>query len=256
MRLSSSSLLQPLQLLCNLLSLVWYAMCLLRLRPEVRHRELAVEICAEVVHDADREENVHAELLAVLVAKRSGDEDERTLATSRLGPPMLARVLEAERRGCGVAQGSGLMRSKIFVEIVRAKAGDRHISISAFSRAALPLRLAMGASPDPCLHLLYSVQDGSACFDSLISSTRKTTKGRCQGLLLQQRSVRFPVGRSAWTLSEHQAYRKRHPTSRFIYYKRKDRSCLIAILSGRSRVTLGVTKDMCSAVHIRGKRQV
>lgn len=80
--------LQPLQLLCNLLSLVRDAMRLLRLGPEVGHRESAIQVRAEVVHDADGEENVHAELDALVVGVVES-WGWRTLATSRLGPPIL-----------------------------------------------------------------------------------------------------------------------------------------------------------------------
>jgi hypothetical protein len=54
--------LQPLQLLGNLLALVRYLVRLARLRPELGDCEFAVEVRAEVVHYADGEENVHAEL--------------------------------------------------------------------------------------------------------------------------------------------------------------------------------------------------
>ena len=66
---------------------------------------------------------------------------EHTLATSRLGPPILTQELGiggSEVR-CGVAQAQvelqldGLMRSKIIVEIVRAKVGDHCISIRSHS---------------------------------------------------------------------------------------------------------------------------
>lgn len=64
--------LQPLQLLRNLLALVRDAMRLLGLGPEVRDREFAVQVCAEVVHDADGEENVHAKLSRGLVEVARG----------------------------------------------------------------------------------------------------------------------------------------------------------------------------------------
>lgn len=56
------SRLQPLQLLLDLLALVRDLVRLSFFRPEVGHVEFAVEVRAEVVHDADGEENVHAEL--------------------------------------------------------------------------------------------------------------------------------------------------------------------------------------------------
>ena len=59
-------LLQPLQLLCNLIPIVWYLVRLAWLGPEIGDREFAVEICAEVVHDADWEENVHSELVSLV----------------------------------------------------------------------------------------------------------------------------------------------------------------------------------------------
>ena len=93
--------LQPLQLLRDLLALVRDAMRLLRLRPEVGHRESAVQVRAEVVHDADGEENVHAELEALVVGAEESWE-WRTLATSRLGPPMLVCRERVVRGGCGI----------------------------------------------------------------------------------------------------------------------------------------------------------
>lgn len=58
------SRLEPLKLLLDLVALVRNAVRLLRLGPEIRYREFAVEVRAKVVHDADGEENVHAELMA------------------------------------------------------------------------------------------------------------------------------------------------------------------------------------------------
>lgn len=51
------------------------------------------------------------------------------------------------------------------------------------------------------------------------------------------------------------AYLETHPTTRVIYYKRKDQSYLITILSGRSRFILGATLNRRSAVLNQGKRQ-
>jgi hypothetical protein len=88
------------------------------LGPEIGDREFAVEIRAEVVHDADWEENVHSELVGLVSYMRErvrlgfgrsalgrvelwwafsvvmrgvfGEPGLRTLKTSRLGPPILA----------------------------------------------------------------------------------------------------------------------------------------------------------------------
>ena len=55
-------LLQPLQFLRNLVSIVRDLVRLAWLGPEIGNGEFAVEVRAEVVHDADWEENVHPEL--------------------------------------------------------------------------------------------------------------------------------------------------------------------------------------------------
>jgi len=57
-----SPLLQMLQLLFDVILLERDRVSLPGLRPEVGHGEARVEIRAEVVHDADWEHNVHAEL--------------------------------------------------------------------------------------------------------------------------------------------------------------------------------------------------
>jgi hypothetical protein len=56
------SLPQPLQLTMDLLLLKRNAIRLLRLGPEIGHREAVIEVLAVVVHDCDWEHDVHAEL--------------------------------------------------------------------------------------------------------------------------------------------------------------------------------------------------
>lgn len=66
-------------------------MCLIPLWPEIRGGELFVQVHTKVIHDSDWKHDVHAEL-AVLDMLADNERRERTLKTSRLGPPMTART--------------------------------------------------------------------------------------------------------------------------------------------------------------------
>lgn len=63
--------------------------------PEIGNREPPIEVGAEVVHDTNREEDVHAELYntSVRYKKKELIRDEGTLKTSRLGPPIVKVIL-------------------------------------------------------------------------------------------------------------------------------------------------------------------
>jgi hypothetical protein len=110
-------LLHTLKFLCNLLALIRYAMRLPRFRPEFWDRESAVQVCAEVVHYADWEENVHAELCGrklvyEVVERGSKGGGGRTLKTSRFGPAMFAEGYVGALRGVAIwvwASAGGVM---------------------------------------------------------------------------------------------------------------------------------------------------
>jgi hypothetical protein len=57
--------LDSLQLLGNLVAIIRNVVRLSRLGPELRYGKATLEVGAEIVHYADREENVHAELQIV-----------------------------------------------------------------------------------------------------------------------------------------------------------------------------------------------
>lgn len=58
----------PLVLSLDLVSVAGELVALLSLRPEIVHGEAVVEVCAEVVHDANGKHDIHAELRGSLVS--------------------------------------------------------------------------------------------------------------------------------------------------------------------------------------------
>ncbi len=76
---------QPLKLTMNLILLERNPVRLLRLGPEVRHREAIVEVRAVVVHDCDWKHDVHAKLHLVSIVRtlivRDGIEKGKQLQT-------------------------------------------------------------------------------------------------------------------------------------------------------------------------------
>lgn len=86
-----SSRFQPLKLLRDLLAFIWKLVGLSGLGPEVGDSEARVQVGSEVVHDADWEHDVHAELedCQSWIGPRGLWLWWLTLNTSRLGPPIL-----------------------------------------------------------------------------------------------------------------------------------------------------------------------
>ena len=83
----------------DLLSISRHLVALLWLRPESRDGETVVEVCSEIVHDANGKHDIHAELHRIFISFRQGDREygKLTLKASRLRPPILSNLVFRSR---------------------------------------------------------------------------------------------------------------------------------------------------------------